>query len=503
MLDAFEALERICRTQGIPLEDAIRTDSAQTLSAALGVSNLEGLVRELDVAPIPELTVEVHLVSGTETAAFTRTVTGAWRLNADADVAIALPDADIRDTWASAELLSVTNTMPVAVELRLDKLPLVERQESLFGCSCWVGYSEETFTAWLRSRGWRQIGRSLFERPPGLVLLFKWDHEAVHIGDILTVASFEGVTVDPVETRWPEPAEQWVVATALLTVPPVLDRPWARPLAGTAGAAAASLLRDASRRGMALTDALPLAWEIKDTYEVDPERVSATIALTRWVAEDPTPTRLAISTRVAAERLPDPFAGPPPPPLIEAAEIAHRVVVDRTVREALARQSDLEEAFREMDSKVADTRAGLMSAIETVVTRALAAVLATTVAAITSSEITDALIVTAAGLIVLYVLYVAIFGMSTHKDDLIARVDGFEELVRQRRLGLGEGLRAELAEWRRGVEKRVRGSRVALSIVALAVAVAAVVGVTTTRPGAESEDGSSNRKRSADRDANM
>lgn len=486
--DVFEELEAICNRQGTALEEALLQDAADHLRASLQIRQPAHFLEDAGEAAA-EISVVVHISLEDEVATLTKTPQGDWRLDSEpGPLADLLKSIDVRDEWSSDEILDAVVGSGVSVEtdLRLDKSTWRAAIEASSGHSSWIGYSESSFAEWLQSRTWRQVAKELFSRPASLVLLFKWEGPAVDLGERLVVQKVhnDANSVLPADVRWPQEAEPEIVRAAHMRPTEEL-RDWIRLLLRVAAICGSELFVLANRAsGEAESQALPVHWEIDTSQEVDPNGVAGILALVRWTSMEPTAVRLAIGWRVAAERIANPLDGPSEESVLSTAEIAYQSAIDATVRDALSRQLELERSFREIDASISSGRESMSKAVDATVTRALAGVVATGIAAVTADDFRGWLVVAAAGLVAAYLLFEGTVGLATHRRDIQSRLDSFEILVRQRGNRLAGPLVEQIETWKTRTDRRVRLSRIGLLVAAVVVLAGGIAGgiATVERP---------------------
>jgi hypothetical protein len=220
------------------------------------------------------------------------------------------------------------------------------------------------------------------------------------------------------------------------------------------------------------------SWDL-DEFPAATEASDGLVQLARWVAADFGETRLTVARAIAAKKVGSPFEAVPAAPVLEAAEIAYRVAIHEEVREALTQQRELETAFLELDSEVTKLRESLSSSVDQVVTRALTAALAVTIAALTARQVRG-WPVTAAGAAVMVYLWTSAsyVGLSVWRNAK-SRLSVAETVVSGRGSELGRGLAmltGHIGRWRGEIRTQVVGSIVLLGILGLLSGVGGYLG---------------------------
>ncbi|MDQ3878300.1 MAG: hypothetical protein M3290_08140 [Actinomycetota bacterium] len=339
------------------------------------------------------------------------------------------------------------------------------------------------------------MAKELFARERSLILIYKWKGSAVSLGERLVVCGSKDVSpaelVPAAELRWPHEVEPELLRAAHL-LPTTDSYEWSRSLLRVAAICATQLFESAARTRSIDESVLPPHWEVPDSRAVESAGVEGILALIRWTSREPTAVRLAIAWRVAADRIVDPLNGPSAASLVSVAEIAYESAIDTGVRDALSRQAELEKNFREIDSSIASSRESMTGAVEGTVTRALAAVVAVGIAAVTSDDFRGWPLVAAAVLIAVYLALQATLVLASNKRDIKARLKTFDLLISGRSGRLGDDLSREIQRWEKRLDHRVRFSRAALIILAMLVFVAgAVAAKTSAKKGGHNRDSKS------------
>ncbi len=470
---AFDALEAVVLEQGPSLGGVIRQDSADLLRVDLPVADS---ARFLDSARALEanIGVELEFSFDDEVATFVKTPQGDWRLDAEPSIRVELLGEDEdQHAWPASRVLQVSRKREMRAQavIRLDKTMWRQKIEESTGRSCWIGYSEDSFGSWLEDRSWKQIAKELFARPAGIVMIHRWPGPPITLGPRLVVqgSDLKDGRPPPDDVSWPQSVEsEYVRAAHLMPSEEGTSRDWMLLLLRTGARCAAELFVLAN--GAAATKesvGIPVLWDINDDQSVTPEGVEGVLALARWTSEEPVATRLAIAWRVAGERVTDPLSGPSASSLVTAADIAYGSATDAGVREALARQAELERSFREIDSAVTTAKEAMSSVIDTTVTRALAVVIGVGLTAVAADNFRGWLIGAVSTLVALYVLIQATVGLAMHKRDIQSRLDGFDVLVSHRGSRLAISVTQQIQRWREQAERRVRLSRVLLLVLSL------------------------------------
>lgn len=502
--DAFGLLEKIAHDQGASLDAALETDSAQHLRAVVRVSQLP-LFLQAAADTAEEVSVLLRISTADESGSLIRTPQGRWRLDSgDGKVAPMFPGYESRDEWSSDDVREALHSrgLDMVAELDVDKSPWREAVESRSGRSSWIGYSEASFRAWLETRSSLQVAQELFRLTAGAVVIYRWNDDVQHFGERLLIVPLKAISrlgPPPDDVVWPHEAPIEVVRAAQIEPPSDDVGPYGSLLLRVAAVSAARIIELASTSdGRGDAGDLAIRWQVVDEGGVELDDVEGGLALIRWVATEPTTLRLAIACRVAAQRLPDPLHGPPSDALISVANIAYESAIDDSVREALLQQAELERSFREMDSSLASAREAMTQGFESSLTRALAAVVAIGIAAVTADNFSGPLLIASAGLITAYLVIQATFGLAAHKRDLLSRLGTFELLVRGRGNRLSESLAIEIHTWKKQVGKRVRWLRFILVLVVIAIVVGGIAGASFIEARKDSdrgEEGRSDRRR--------
>jgi uncharacterized membrane protein len=210
----------------------------------------------------------------------------------------------------------------------------------------------------------------------------------------------------------------------------------------------------------------------------------ALVALVRWLADDLSEARLAVARDLAAERIKD-LTRPPDPTIMEAARLAYTLHVERDVRESLDHQRVLEEAFRDLDDRVAEMRAKLAEGLDSALTKAIAGALTITIASLTSAKVRD-WPATIAGIVLAAYLFLTAYSVWLLGCDSQQRLDESATLANKRQERLGDELGAAVKSWKTSLHRRACVAATVLSIAALAVLVGGIAQNTKITGGRDS-----------------
>ncbi len=155
--------------------------------------------------------------------------------------------------------------------------------------------------------------------------------------------------------------------------------------------------------------------------------------------------------------------------------MAYSVAIHKDVREALLRQAELEQAFLEMDSDVAQVKQKLESDVDTVVTRSLTGVLATIIAGLTTEEVRGWPSIAVGLGIGAYLVIQASLVLPAAGRGVNARLDAFSELIRSRGMGLSDQLLKQLNGWRVATANRILALRRGLYGLGVAIGIGSLV----------------------------
>lgn len=359
----------------------------------------------------------------------------------------------------------------------------------------WIGPAASGFEQWLMGQeSWDELARALLARP-GF---------AVVADDAKPLANGDGRRVELVRpANDPSPAlddtdlaaglhrlgrgeELPLWRAALLEPGPGLSPAARGRLLGMATAAAAWVLADERRREVG-ADAEVLrprrdrarAYAVADRpAELDDRAGAALRALAVWTADELSAARISVAQRIAAAEIARLDDETPAPAVVEAADIAYRVAIDRRVEESLAQQAVFERTFVDLDASVAEIRRDVSAMIDQVVTRTLTGASAFTIAALASPRFRGGAALIAAVLIALFVTANVVLLWRSTRPEAMRRLDDARDEVAVRRSSISAELAAVLTsrlhDWRDAVKTRIAGGTAIL--VALVVALLAVGG---------------------------
>lgn|GEM_PF-3821337 len=414
-----------------------------------------------------------------------------------------LENRNDRPEWTTQDLRKAFSELDEASTARgrltLRKQSWRARLEDELSRTLWMGPSMDGFERWILGQRWRELATILLARPGFAVLVENSTVDYGEAGPRIEVASPAGTLTraeDDAELhaelerlRRAQELPLWRAASLCPKAP--LTLPMQERLRGVATSAAAWVLaedrsdppRVRPRRDRART------YELSDPPPALDERDGTAIrALTRWVLEDLTATRIAVAQRVAAAEITDPFDATPALRIAEAADIAYRVAVDRTVADALERQAVFEQTFVEVDKSVAEIRRDISNTVEQVVARTLVGASAFTIAALASPSFRGTAALVAGALIAVFVAAnLALLWRSTRPEALGRLEDaGYQIAKRRARLSpqLSQALANRLASWRKEIERRIRvGAAILVTLIVVLVGAGLGVALSTNYEG--------------------
>lgn len=417
----------------------------------------------------------------------------------------ALRDRDERPEWTTDDLRPAFSELDAAAtscgRLTLRKQPWRAPLEEDLDRTLWMGPSMAGFERWVLKQGWRELATIFFARPGVAVVVEDNPVDWGGAGPRIEAASSSG-ELTPAENdtelqthlqlqRREDELPLWRAASLCpeTPLPPAVQaRLW-----GVATSAAAWVLaedrtnphRVRPRRDRAR------AYDLPDTPPDLNDRSGGAIReLVSWVAEDLNAARIAVAQRVAVAEIADPFDTTPVPPIKQAADIGYRVVIDRTVEDALERQTVFEQTFVDLDKSVAEIRSDISSTVEQVVTRTLVGASAFTIAALASPSFRGAAALVAGALIAVFVAANLVLLCRSTRPEVLRRLQDANDQIAKRRAKLSpelsEALTNRLGLWKHEVEHLIR-----LSAVILAALIVALLGAGLSVALATDYEGSS------------
>jgi len=473
---SLQAIRNLLAAQGSGLTAAIEEDSALVLKCRTPLQNVAAAFT--DAASVVNLGGRVEMALqryGGEAVQLTSASGSDWVANGDVGgVFPSLSDEEAPDVWKTSRLVEaciasapgeVTGEAVVIENKTRWRQPI--EQET--GRLVWIGPSWLSFLRWLDERPWDDVLITLLGSSTALVLLEDWAREPIEMGSSLSFGGldFRSLARDG-PMPWPEETRKAYLRAMAIDLAIELPEGGTERIAGLVGSAAASTIGIIDRSGELKPHASALTtWTLPEHPQATAQGVSAIVALARWVARDPTLTRLDISRRVAAERIDNPLSASGWEAATEAAEIAYRQVVDERVQRSLATQVELERSFRAFDSELAGVEASISDAVDQVTVRVLAGSLGTAVAALTSEKVRGWPTFAAAFAIGAYAFFSAIWQLRWLRNDVDRRFTSFYAVVAGRGIELSETVRTALNNSHDHIHERVCKARVGL--VALAV----------------------------------
>lgn len=414
----------------------------------------------------------------------------AWQSNESAlpTVLAALADRSERPEWRTDDLGPAFTELDAAPtshgRLRLPKQSWRSDLEEDLDRTVWMGPSMASFERWVLGQSWRELASVCLARPGLAVVVEDGPPAADDAGPLIVVASPDGdlvrATPDTAlqtrlrRQRLGDELPLWRAAS-LRPQPPLPPRTRAR-LWGAATSAATWILaedrtdphRVRPRRDQART------YELADSPpDLDDRSGAAIRELASWVTRDLTGARIAVAQRVAAAEIADCVDATPAPPITQAADIAYRVAIDRTVQDALERQAVFEQTFVGLDKSVAEIRSDISGTVDQVVTRTLTGASVFAIAALASARFRGTAALVAGAVIAVFVAANLVLLCRSTRPEVLARLQDAEDQVARRRGEvsgeLSQVLTSRLATWREDVERRIRAGVLILSLLILAL----------------------------------
>jgi hypothetical protein len=489
--NALEALDEFGAGQGATREEALTDDNFEQLRFRWSLTDVAVALERSTTLMGAGATVVITLTVDATQLTLTSDSSGAWVPSVDpATVFEHLEGKGPRASWATADLLDqgyeesfAAITDPTAT-VEFEKKRWTRPIETDTGRSVWIGPSCAGFAKWLRETKPSQIAQKLFSQPGALVLV---------AGDAIKLPADAGerFTIGGLATRAPSPSDRASLRARLEEHKKPGDLPqWRmvdvepgqsvrlevrRPLARAAGVVASRLIAEETAGEVRPSREHDTVWELPAVPGDAASDVAAVLALARWVASDLTLTRMSVAQDVAARRLKDPLQGGVPKQLVDAAVIAHKLLVQKNVIESLERQQKLEESFRDLDEKAAEMRSSIESTLDASVTKALAGALAITIAALTSAKVRDWPATIAAFVLAGYLLISAAQLSSWREEDADVRLRDAGKLAAGRLEDLGDELVAATAAWRTLLTTRTSRATKILRRMAVLLAVGGLV----------------------------
>lgn len=465
--DTFAAVDAALRTLGVEPGAALVDDST---SVSQYKARTKGLPQALSVlsslAELAAVAVRIAVdIDGSDVIIVNGDASSAWTVTGNLD-GIAWPNEIDPATASTDQLIQhwIETGLPVVgiFSVVVDKSAWVAALH-VSRVGVWIGQTPAGFVGWLGSRSTEDTLGLLLHTGPAIVVLSDWTDPPCRLGPNLAVMGLDhasDITDDEGRTaEWPEEVDAWARRAVLID------------LAGCPAVLLASL-----RRAVGWSSAMLIAQEAEGTdlrpdrdnltrWSYPPETATSAVApsvtrLARWVAAEPTVTRLAVARKVAAMRLTDALADDTS--VIEAADIAYRQTIDATVHQALARQAELEQTFRSIDGDLSTARSGLMNSLDQTLLRAIAGLVAIAAASAATEESSPGFIRFGSLLVAAYVLFCATVELAIARRDIDDRISGFTQLLQTRGQDLARSSITTLASWREQLERRTQHIRLVL-----------------------------------------
>jgi hypothetical protein len=486
--DALASVQAYAGGQGVDAGESVTADGFERLVYRWPLSDALAAVRDAGAVVAAGATVTLSLTVDADTTVLRSDRPGRW-IAEDRDpveVLAHLAGAQPRAEWTADDLLDgaahdgfgAGGTAEVAFDKSAWRAPV----ESAVDRSVWIGPSKEGFARWLRETVPAQIAEKLFARPGGLVLLADWgsmpaigQSGRLAIGGLdyrPAVAVDDGVLVERLARRG---ESALLPAWRLLEVDP-RPQPQAirAPMQGAIGLTAARLLAAVDDGGrLRPSAAQPTEWTLAATPGAADGDFTALVELARWIGQDLSEARLEVARDLAARRIEDP-AHDDDAAIRSAAQLAYELHVESDVRESLAYQRELEEAFRALDDSVAEMRAKLADALDGALTKALAGALTITIASLASPRVRG-WPATIAGIVLAVYLVISANNLRHLRNDSLQRLDEAAALAHQRAAGLGDTLATRIDSWKQTLRGRADFALTVLVVGALGVVVLGIV----------------------------
>ncbi len=486
---ALAAVRTYARTQGQDADDHVTDDGFDTLMYAWTLNDALAAVREATAVVAAGSTVTLRLPVDALVTVLHSDAPGTW-LAEDRDPSDVLPhlggagpkaawsDTDLTGRDAASGFAAVTGG---TVEVAFPKAGWRSALEQEVDRTVWIGPGMDGLASWVRDTVPEQIAAKLFTRPGALVLLEKWP--------LPPVGGAARLAIGDLDLRPPGTADDDVLVNRLANrgesallprwrlldvdtqpVPLALREPLQRAI----GLTAVGLLAEVAEAGHVRPSATEATeWAVPATPGEADGDFAAVIALVRWIGQDLSEARLEVARNLAATRIDDPAEDQASDAILRAARLAFRLHIKQDVRESLEHQQKLEEAFRDLDDRVAEMRAKLANALDGALTKAIAGALTITIASLTSAKVRD-WPATIAGVVLAGYLILSAVNICHLCRDSKTRLDEAAALARTRVEGLGDRLTNSLEPWKTSLTDRARFALGVLIVVAVAVLVGAV-----------------------------
>jgi hypothetical protein len=503
---AKAALETYASSQG----DARVQETEDDLSVTFAITDLSAALTEGDaLTGEREVTVTLRFtIDGAVLNLRRAHHSEGWESVQDgaspAQVLTALQSFEDKDFWPTDLLLRADAQLAQPQDATGQALLSKQAWRAALGLPddawAWVGPNLDAFTLWLKATPWQTSARLMFATPVALVLVA--DAPPFPAGaptSLRIVKPGTAMAQAPAEPwsgildKTDEPA--WAWRAACLAPPASAPAELRNTLRGVATAAAAWSIAEYRSPGDPPWEVRPQledarTWRLDEHPQALEAEAGETIrSLARWVAGGGTELHLSVARVVAAKEIRCPFDNTPSTGPIAAARLAFSIAIDDTVREQLAQQERFERTFLEIDESVAEVRASISSAVDDVVTRALAAALTISIAALASPKVRGLPAAIAAVVILIY-LFANVYRL--HKPtraEVTERLDGLDREVRGRRgkidSSLTSVLEGSLVGWRAQIRKRLCAGIVVLLLLALG----GIAGLVLSLAEGDSEDG--------------
>jgi hypothetical protein len=488
--DALASVQAYASGQGVDAAECVAADGFDRLVYRWPLSDALAAVRDAGAVVAAGAAVTLRLTVDADTTVIRSDRAGRWIAEErdPTEVLVHLAGGQPRAEWTAAELTAgaapdgFAAVVGATAEVAFDKAAWRAPVESAVGRSVWIGPSKEGFARWLRETLPAQIAEKLFARPGGLVLLADWgsvppigQSGRLAIGGLdcrPAAAVDDGVLVERLARRG---ESALLPAWRLLEVDPG-PQPQAigTPMQGAIGLTAARLLAAVGDGGRLRPSASqPTEWTLAATPGAAEGDFTALVELVRWIGQDLSEARLEVARDLAARRIEDPAHDDDAEAIRSAAQLAYELHVERDVRESLAYQRELEEAFRALDDSVAEMRAKLADALDSALTKALAGALTITIASLASAKVRG-WPATIAGLVLAGYLVLSAINLRHLRDDSLQRLDEAAALAGHRAARLGDTLTTRIESWKESLRGR---ADFALAVLVAAAVVVVIVGV--------------------------
>jgi hypothetical protein len=489
--DALAAVQAYAGGQGVDASERVAADGFERLVYRWPLSDALAAVRDAGAVVAAGATVTLRLPVGGDTTVLRSDQPGRWIAEErdPAEVLVHLAGGQPRAEWTADELLAggaqdgFAAVTGGTTEVAFDKAAWRAAVEAAVDRSVWIGPSKDSFARWLRETIPEQIAEKLLARPGGLVLLADW-------GSVPAVGQSTRLAIGGLDCR-PAPAvDDDVLAkrlasrgeSALLPAWRLLDvdpRPEPQairaPMQAAIGLTAARLLSAVVEGGRLRPSATqPTEWTLAATPGAADGDFAALVALVRWVGQDLGEARLEVARDLAARRIGDPAHDDDAEAIRSAAQLAFELHVESDVRESLAYQRELEEAFRALDDSVAEMRAKLADALDGALTKALAGALTITIASLASAKVRG-WPATIAGIGLAVYLALSAYNLRHLRDDSLQRLDEAAALARHRAAGLGDTLTTRIESWKQTLRGRANFALAVLVAATIAVVILGIV----------------------------